>query len=668
IVSVFLATLFLFAWQSEFKRQLWPRWAIMGVLGGQLLLVASYNVAYLLLPLLSLGVKIGKKGLDWESARSFLIYCGAGFLTFMPQFFVWWLFFGSPLATPYGAQLSWLDSQFWLAWFSTWHGLFVFAPILLFSLIGFGFLFKKNRILSIGLAIIFLLFSYIIGTNAAWWGGTSFGPRYFISLTPIFALGLALFLDRFSNLVRYGFVIIFTGWTVLLYAQTALGFMNLHNWYPWRTLLQGQWQALTQFFVVIRDSQLPATSGELLGVVIGLALLGGLMFAGLIWLVESPSMLPTQYFAYLLLGFVTINLLFVVYGGRNSQAAQQELVAQGYYEEKAQIYRHDPFDAMKNYNKLAGFYRVKEQPEQALAIMEAAISLWPNKTRLILDTLPTQGNQPVYHPLDFNFSNVTRLRGYTLSKSAEAPHTLTIVLDWERLAGEADEINYTLLIKDWVSQETITQYRLEEGFIGVSNVGVYPLDEIPDGMYFRDTLTLPYTPDNRFGAISLIVDGLAIFPYTVDSQPSEAVQLGFIDLSQDGLLTPVTYSFENKIALTGYQTYYDIQQQQLLVAFQWQSLNPLADDYKIFNHVLNSDQTVVAQRDIDPLSGLKPTSQWQQGESFLDLYEIPLQADIYNEVNQLNIGFYRLDTGGRLLLFDSSGSSAVGDSIQLDLK
>ena len=61
----------------------------------------------------------------------------------LPQFLMWHMLFGSPMANPYSGQLYWTQPQVWQVLFSPFHGLFIFAPILLFAVVGV-FLFAKT--------------------------------------------------------------------------------------------------------------------------------------------------------------------------------------------------------------------------------------------------------------------------------------------------------------------------------------------------------------------------------------------------------------------------------------------------------------------------------------------------------------------------------------------
>jgi hypothetical protein len=72
--------------------------------------------------------------------------------------------------------------------FSPARGLFIFSPILLFSLIGFWYKARFHTIeaLDYFLVTIVILHWITISSFTHWWGGWSFGPRFFTDMVPYF--------------------------------------------------------------------------------------------------------------------------------------------------------------------------------------------------------------------------------------------------------------------------------------------------------------------------------------------------------------------------------------------------------------------------------------------------------------------------------------------------
>jgi len=120
------------------------------------------------------------------------------FLVFiLPQFFMWRHLFGSWLKVPQGASFFDLaHPHLWSFLFSSYHGMFIIHPLLIFSIIGLIILFKKYPLLTLSLFFVLLLQIYINSGLHDWYGGGSFGARRMISSFFIFALGFSFFLQK----------------------------------------------------------------------------------------------------------------------------------------------------------------------------------------------------------------------------------------------------------------------------------------------------------------------------------------------------------------------------------------------------------------------------------------------------------------------------------------
>jgi len=80
----------------------------------------------------------------------------------------------------------------------------------------------------------------------------------------------------------------------------------------------------------------------------------------------------------------------------------------------------------------------------------------------------------------------------------------------------------------------------------------------------------------------------------------------------------------------------------------WRAQQAIAENLKVFVHVMNAEGQLVAQRDSEPMAGLRPTSTWAQGESIVDRYGILLPGDLPAGQYQLVVGLYDPTTGERL--------------------
>jgi hypothetical protein len=111
------------------------------------------------------------------------------------QFFVW---------TYTGLGFNFMDPHFYDVLFSYRKGLFIYTPILLFSLPGIIYLFHKSKFQALTLIAYCIIALYIISSWRNWWYGMSYGHRAFLDHYIVFALlfGLALS-DAKNRLFRY---------------------------------------------------------------------------------------------------------------------------------------------------------------------------------------------------------------------------------------------------------------------------------------------------------------------------------------------------------------------------------------------------------------------------------------------------------------------------------
>ncbi len=98
------------------------------------------------------------------------------------------------------------------------------------------------------------------------------------------------------------------------------------------------------------------------------------------------------------------------------------------------------------------------------------------------------------------------------------------------------------------------------------------------------------------------------------------------------------------------------------VTLRWRCTAPLGRQYKVFIHVLTQDLgTLIAQRDIVPVNGLRPTDSWVPGDVINDPHQVTLPESTPPGTYQIRVGLY--DDGGRLPVVDSGGVQVIDDTI-----
>ena len=98
------------------------------------------------------------------------------------------------------------------------------------------------------------------------------------------------------------------------------------------------------------------------------------------------------------------------------------------------------------------------------------------------------------------------------------------------------------------------------------------------------------------------------------------------------------------------------------LALFWRADAAIADRYKVFVHVLQPDDTILAQTDREPGGDLVPTTIWKPGEMIIDRYGIVIPLDTPNGDYRVMVGMYHFD-GTRLRIINDGAD--VGDALKL---
>jgi hypothetical protein len=261
--SAFSVSLFLWYWDRTKLQRTPARWAALGVFAGLMGNVYYPNVILLIFPGLELIhlIRAGQRGpnrvpMPFGKLVSCCLVFGASLLiSLLPTFVTRQIIYGNPFETGYPGIWTWhwTSPVFLRVLFSADHGLLSWTPILLFALIGMFFLAKRNPLLGTGSMLTFLAYYYFIASYPDWDGISSYGNRFFISLTPVFILGLASLLSAFSQWVgKASRAMALSGAAISLLVLWNLGF--IFQWgthmIPARGGISWRGMAHNQFVVV----------------------------------------------------------------------------------------------------------------------------------------------------------------------------------------------------------------------------------------------------------------------------------------------------------------------------------------------------------------------------------------------------------------------------------
>jgi hypothetical protein len=260
--SAFSVSLFLWYWDRTKLQRTPAQWATLGVFAGLMGNVYYPNAILLIFPSLELIhlIRAGRRAPDRAPLPlGKLVSCsllfGAVFLvSLLPTFVTRQIIYGNPFETGYPpiSTWNWTSPVFLRILFSADHGLLSWTPILLFAVTGLFFLAKRNPLLGAGSILTFLAYYYFIASYPDWDGISSYGNRFFISLTPVFTLGLAALLSAFSQWVgKSSRTMALSGAAILLLVMWNLGF--IFQWGTHMVPARGgiSWRAMAHNQIVV---------------------------------------------------------------------------------------------------------------------------------------------------------------------------------------------------------------------------------------------------------------------------------------------------------------------------------------------------------------------------------------------------------------------------------
>jgi len=252
--SAFTVALFLWYWIRTRGERTLKGWAIQGALAGLMLDVYYLTAVLLLFPIAESICKYVKVTPRSEARSVHRLFFGnvlfvITLLTaFLPTVITKQVIYGSYLRTGYENLWVWNAPALFKVCFSADHGVFSWNPILLLALIGLFWLCKDDRGLGICSILVFAMLVYVVACYANWDGISSFGNRFFVSLTIVFVLGLAMFLasivrtwtERRRLILTWGGTTILVLWNLGLVFQWGMHLIPERGPIRWRAAVKNE--------------------------------------------------------------------------------------------------------------------------------------------------------------------------------------------------------------------------------------------------------------------------------------------------------------------------------------------------------------------------------------------------------------------------------------------
>jgi len=570
--------------------------------------------------------------------------------------------------------------------FSTFHGLFFYAPVLLLVIPGLWWLGKRgDGLRAAGIGLVWLALTYIISINVAWWAGASFGNRYFLTLTPLFVLGLAQFIQ---HLQKWAWLFIGPAvlWTVGLHLQflNGVGFTSDSIVFSAVELARGQLPAFSNIFNILPTLSANSPWTFVPSLTIPAMILVIIFSSRLLYGWVTPKSQPAGYFAYTIVILSLGVVGFMVMAGLRGEQAKAELATQGFFEQPHPVIMRETKEVAGKAGLVtrAMYHRQTGQPAQAIADLQLASQLWKSDTaarptRLYLGPETAIQDIPLNLGLDYVDSKV-RLLGFEISEVNQ--QSITGTLFWQKLGEEETKDVVTPIVRAFDRQGNLS---------GLTTIeSPFPAEYIPAGHIFKDEFMLSLN-SNAGEWMWLDVSLMENFELPLDMQ--NETNSGFIAAAQPGIppeirqdvnwicspdtnhppicsllqadiprryraatpQTPLETPITEAITLKGYDLSIIPGADSMMarLVLHWYAENLNNTDYQVTIQLLSdSGQSVISQTG-HPVDNTRPTSSWLKGEWILDKHILqvpPLSPGRY----QLTVSLTNSNTDIKLKLQD----------------
>jgi len=214
--SAFAVALFLWYWHETRSSRSLLQWLLLAVIAGLMLNVYYPNamvLAVLAVEALrkyyaALRRTVGEAGSEIPRLTDLLVnhvlFATVLLICLLPTFITRYLVYGSAFESAYVPlrDWDWFSPHFFAVIFSSNHGLLSWTPILLLAIVGLFLFWRREPLVGAPFLAAFLTFYLFISCYPDWAGISSYGNRFFVSLTSFFILGLAVFFHHAAQVFR----------------------------------------------------------------------------------------------------------------------------------------------------------------------------------------------------------------------------------------------------------------------------------------------------------------------------------------------------------------------------------------------------------------------------------------------------------------------------------
>lgn len=278
--------------------------------------------------------------------------------------------------------------------------------------------------------------------------------------------------------------------------------------------------------------------------------------------------------------------------------------------------------------------------------------------------LPTVQEWSIPHALQWDFGPL-ELLGFDLTSGEVSPgQTLELSLFWQALQPIKHDCTQMLTLRDE------TGHVWSEATSALANE-YYPTSQWREGEFLHVRCDLPIDAVVPSGTYRLFVNALC-----AEGQASLIGGLPLAELvvrGREHLFTPpeIRHPLQAQVGGIAALVGYDIDRSAvepggaLQLTLYWQPLKRIEQNYKVFTHLLDSQNRIWGQQDGVPCGGACETRSWVEGEFIADSYTIVLNPDAPVGEYHIGVGMYDPTTMQRLPAFDAAGKRWRDDCIML---
>lgn len=141
----------------------------------------------------------------------------------------------------------------------------------------------------------------------------------------------------------------------------------------------------------------------------------------------------------------------------------------------------------------------------------------------------------------------------------------------------------------------------------------------------------------------------------------------YAPLPRPAVRRSLAVNLENKVTLVGYdlQREFVEPEERVCLTLYWRASARLTEEYTVFVHLVSREGSLVGQDDAAPMSGLYPTTYWQEDQTIPDRHCFVAHGDLAADRYLLEVGMYHPQSAERLEVVDTAGRP-VANRVVLD--